>query len=445
MEQVQKNLIESGIIACLLLDQTRMYECYGKVIPEMFENPFYKEAYSEILGLYDSGERIDIPSLSTKMERHYDMQQTMLSLAECLKEVDSSIVLPSLVEKIQLDYRARRVKDAIQKVNLIPNDIDDSIGKLLQELEDIQQAKENTSQSLSEIVDECKDNYFTDKPKKIVKTGFYRLDEILGGLEAGDVCVIGARPAVGKSALATQIIGNVAEQGLRVGYFNLEMVKSQVYERFVARNGGLTLTRIRRAKDFCNDEKEKFDKANEKIKKMDVRIYTGSKTVSEIKHECRHQGFDLIVIDYLQLVKADRQYANRSSEVGNISKTIKELAMELNVPVILLSQLNRVSEGRDTKEPTMAELRESGDVEQDASQIILIWNLSEDNKSYKGLKIDKNRQGELGKEGLLFNGAEMCFEERYKESFEQFKSKADGIKGIDFAIDMDAEEGSLFK
>lgn len=142
----------------------------------------------------------------------------------------------------------------------------------------------------------------------------------------------------------------------------------------------------------------------------DVIISTGSKSVGEIKAESRYRQFDVIMIDYLQLIKAERKYSNRSSEVGDISKALKALAMELNVPVIALSQLNRVSEGRDTKEPTMSELRESGDIEQDASNIFFLWNLDESGE-YKGLKVAKQRQGELMKEALQFIGENMKFVE----------------------------------
>ena len=123
-------------------------------------------------------------------------------------------------------------------------------------------------------------------------------------------------------------------------------------------------------------------------------------------------GYDIIIIDYLQLLKSDKEYrGNRYAEVGAISKAIKALAMELNIPIIALSQLNRVSEARDTKEPTMAELREAGDIEQDASVIMLLWNLSQDDKSKKGCKVEKQRQGQTGTVVLRFNGDLMKFEE----------------------------------
>ena len=219
--------------------------------------------------------------------------------------------------------------------------------------------------------------------------------------------VIGARPGVGKSAFTSQIILEMAKAGKRIGFYNLEMSEKQVYERLLSNQSGIRLNRIRRAIQFLGDERERFERANKTLGKMDILISSGTKSVSEIRNECRHQELDCIIIDYLQLVRADTRYQSRASEVGAISKAIKALAMELNVPIIALSQLNRTSEMRETKEPTMGELREAGDIEQDASIIILLWNLDNEDKTRKGLKVDKNRQGELGKIVYRFDGNEM--------------------------------------
>lgn len=285
---------------------------------------------------------------------------------------------------------------------------------------------------MKQIVAENKGNYFNEHVGEgLIKTGFYRTDDCLGGLEGGDVTVIGARPGVGKSAIVTQMIGQMAEKDYNIGYYNLEMNESQVYERFVSRMSEIGLTRVRRAKAFLGGEKEAFDKANETLSGYSITISTGAKSVSEIRAECRHQRYDVIVIDYLQLIKADRRFGNRASEVGDISKAIKALAMELHVPIIVLSQLNRISEMRETKEPTMAELRESGDVEQDASNIILLWNLDEDGK-YKGWKIEKQRQGTHLKEVLQFDGDHMRFIER-TETIEQIQARMrqkDGFREV---------------
>ena len=187
-----------------------------------------------------------------------------------------------------------------------------------------------------------------------------------------------------------------------------------MYERFVVSESGIGLTRLRRAVRFLGDEKERFDKANKTLEKAENIVITsaGSKSVGEIRSESKHMDYDIIIIDYLQLLKADNTYrGNRTAEVGEISRAIKNLAMELNIPIIALSQLNRGSEMRETKEPTMAEIREAGNIEQDASVIILMWNLDENDRSKKGCKVEKQRQGECGKVVMRFNGNLMRFEE----------------------------------
>ena len=189
----------------------------------------------------------------------------------------------------------------------------------------------------------------------------------------------------------------------------------------------MSLTRVRRAKTFLGGEEEAFAKANEQLANYDVVISTGSKSVRDIKTASRHMKFDLIVIDYLQLIKADKSFANRASEVGEVSKAIKGLAMELNVPIILLSQLSRGVESRDVKEPQLSDLRESGDIEQDASNVIFIWNLSDD-KRCKGMSVAKNRQGELTKIGLEFDGEHMEFRERQEEFYQWQKTVKNGEK-----------------
>lgn len=411
---------ERNVIGSILLDSSVLYKIYNKLKPEMFTNEFYRDTYFELLAMYDLGENINCIELSNRLESpQRNKEYIFAALKECINSTPTSVIVESAAKELINEYKTNKVKGLFASMKFIPNDVDKDIGYLLAELEALNNNRESTCRSMKQIVEENKGNYFIEKDERGIKTGFYKLDDILGVLEGGDVTVIGARPAVGKSALVTQIIGQVAKKGHRVGYFNLEMRENQVYERFVSRMSKIGLTRVRRAKSFLRGEEEQFNKANDELAEQDIVISTGSKSVSEIKAEARHQRFDLIVIDYLQLIKADRKYANRASEVGDISKAIKGLAMELNVPIILLSQLNRASEGRETKEPDMSELRESGDIEQDASNIILIWNLSEDIKRAKGVKVAKCRQSEPSKIGMEFNGDMMEFIER-DESFERY-------------------------
>ena len=431
------NAAEQGVIGCVLIDNNSLYDVYNKLKPEMFASDFAQDCYAEMIAMYDRGENVNIISLSQALEnRKLDPNDIRACLKDCISSAPTSVMMKSYADSVIKMWRSRKAKELFYHISFAPKDIDNTISEVLARLEELQGNKEVRSKSLKQIVKENRDNYFNENVgKNLVKTGFYKLDDCLGGLEGGDITIIGARPGVGKSAIVTQIIGQMAKKGYRVGYFNLEMNESQVYERFVSRLSELSLTRVRRAKSFLGGEEEAFNKANEEMAGYDVIISTGSKSVSEVRAESRHQRFDVIVIDYLQLIKADRRYANRASEVGDISKSIKGMASELHVPIILLSQLNRVSESKETKEPTMAELRESGDIEQDASNIILMWNVSDKNRSFKGLKVEKQRQGETMKEGLQFDGEHMSFRER-QESFDKFISfvksmdKGDGFQSV---------------
>lgn len=414
---------EIGVIGCALIDNDSMYKVYNKLKPEMFSTEFCQDAFAEMLAMYDRGENINIISLSQALENHkWDPEMIAADLRECVTIAPVSIAITSYADAVVKDWRAREAKKLFQGVSLRPCDIDNSIAEVLTKFEEIQGSKTVRSKTMKQIVAENKGNYFNEHVgEELIKTGFYRTDDCLGGLEGGDITAIGARPGVGKSAIVTQMIGQMAEKGYNVGYYNLEMNESQVYERFVSRMSEIGLTRVRRAKTFLGGEQEAFEKANDKLSGYNITISTGAKSVSEIRAECRHQRYDVIVIDYLQLIKADRRFSNRASEVGDISKAIKALAMELHIPIILLSQLNRASESRETKEPTMAELRESGDIEQDASNIILLWNLDEDGQ-YKGWKIEKQRQGTHLKEVLKFDGDHMNFTER-TETIEQIQAR----------------------
>ena len=420
-----ENIIdERAVIGCVLIDSQSLYLVYKSLKPEMFTHYLEADIFNAMLEIFDAGESINVASIFEKLEGAYEYDVVCEELAECAKIPNLSTEIKSYAKAIEQRYYAVEIRRAIEQASLTGKNLDEDIALIASKLEQAQTSKSVGMRSMTEIAEAYSDGYFKeDVTKKRINTGFYKLDALLGGLEGGDVTVIGARPAVGKSALTTQIIRQISEQGYKVGYFNLEMSESQVYERMMANIGGIKLDRMRNAKNFLDDEEQRFKVANEKIKTLNVTISSGSKNVSEIKAESRHQDFDLIIIDYLQLLKNERNYSgNRAAEVGAISKAIKGLAMELNIPIIVLSQLNRVSERTENKEPTMSELRESGDIEQDASQIILLWNLNPDNITAKGLVVCKNRMGKVGKIGYRFDGDYMKFEERL-EDFYQWERK----------------------
>lgn len=405
---------EQNIIGSLLMDSSCIDKMYNRLNAEMFTSQVLGRIYLEFQRGYDNHYPVNVVVLEQKLRSdNFPSEFLMQEIKECISNTITSATVETYIGVVESDYKARVLENLLNSIKVSPDKINEQIGILQNELEALQDNRQTRSKTLAEITRENKDKYFRDNKLPRMNIGFAQLDDLLGGLEGGDMIVIGARPGVGKSAFVTQITSFLAKLGKRVGFYNLEMQEKQVYERFVVSESGISLTRLRRAIRFLGDEEERFNKANEILEsKENIVLTTGSKAVSDIRIESRHMGYDIIIIDYLQLLKPDKTYkGNRYAEVGAISKAIKALAMELNIPIIALSQLNRVSEAKDTKEPTMSELREAGDIEQDASVIILLWNLSQDDKSKKGCKIEKQRQGKTGKVVLNFNGDLMRFEE----------------------------------
>ena len=436
---------EQQLIGSILMDSQVLNEIYQTIRPEMITTDFFRDCYGEMLGMFDRNIEINPMQISKALSNRYNPEDVNRWLIECINATTTSTSAKSCANMIVSEYKVHMVKKMFNDSRFNAKDINDTIGTLLTRLEELQDNKKVQSKTLKQIVEENRGNYFNEnsKIKSDIKTGLFELDNCLGGFQGGDTVVIGARPSVGKSALAQQIVEYNAKRGKKVGYFNLEMVESQVYERFVSKHSEIDIIRIRRALAFLGYEEEQFNKANDELADLNIVVSTGSKTDLEIKAECRHQNFDLIVIDYLQLVRSHKRCESRRVEVGEVSRSLKALAMELNVPIILLSQLSRKSENLFDREPTMDDLRETGDIEQDAAQIILMWNLSKDKEkfgNFKGIKVDKNRNGVFIREPLDFDGSHMTFKEIKGTTIEQqMKNIENREQGVKFSSENDEE------
>lgn len=405
---------EYALINRLLEDNNEIAPIYNVVSPDMFEEEILGRIYYLIKQGYDENKEVDVITISTQLSDRFTQEMIMEVIKDCMSIGAMSFAsVKSYSDDIVSAYKARRLNKMLQGVNVTAENVNEQIRAIKQVCENLSENTKKNTHTMAEIANSLKDTYFTGVTPDRIKLGFEMLDEAIGGLEPGDVVVIGARPAVGKSALASQIANTFVKEHKRVGYFNLEMKEAQVYERFVSSMAKISLKRLRSGEKPYEDERIRFNKANQVlVNQTDLVITTGSARVSDIRNAAKNMNYDVIIVDYFQLVKSDGNYrGNRVAEVGAISKAFKELAMELNIPIILLSQLNRASEGRETKEPSMSELRESGDIEQDASVIILLWNTDENDRKKKGLKVEKNRQGSLIKENLIFDGEYMTFHE----------------------------------
>lgn len=246
-----------------------------------------------------------------------------------------------------------------------------------------------------------------------IESGFNDLDRMTAGFQDNDLIIIAARPSVGKTAFALNIAQNVAVRAKEsVAVFSLEMSASQLVQRMICAEAQIDASRMRTGR-FEGDDWERMALAVSSLSDANIHIDdTPGITVSEIRSKCRRlkkeEGLDMIVIDYLQLIQGrGRQGANRQEEVSQISRTLKQIARELEVPVIALSQLSRGVEQRQDKRPMMSDLRESGAIEQDADIVAFLYrddyyNQESEKKNVIEIIIAKQRNGPVGTVELIF-------------------------------------------
>ena len=245
-----------------------------------------------------------------------------------------------------------------------------------------------------------------------IPTGFSAIDKTICGLHGGDLVIIGARPSVGKTTLAVNIATNIARGGRPVAVFELEMDKQHIAQRIAH---GLSRVSREQVLNGSANASERICQAAQAMKNMPLYIIDrAGLTFQQIRSQCyrikQRHGLELIVIDYLGLVRAERRKnGTREQEVSELSRSFKLLAREMNVPVILLSQLNRGVEVRTDQVPTLADLRESGAIEQDADVVALLYRDDKSENIVK-LKIAKNRNGKTGTTTLYYHGEHFLFD-----------------------------------
>jgi replicative DNA helicase len=409
-------LIEQNIIGALLIDfNYTMCRIVDKVTPEMFTDELYGEIYGRCYTSFKAGKDENLITLIKKSSSdRYPESYVTETLKSALDSTVSASNVSSVADTLVQEHRARLFMQMLNRINPDSNNIDKQILDFCADAQSLINDTDNEEMTLAEMAETYSKDYFKPRERPSINIGFRKLDESIGGIDGGDVVVIAARPKVGKSAFALQVGRGIARTGLKVGYFNLEMRAQQIYERSAAATSGMDMNRIRLATTFHNNEAELFKAGNEKLlEERNMTFHTGVSKVSSIRSAVNRKKYDCIIIDYLQLVRSDtNRGANRYAEVGDISRGIKRIAMDYDIPVILLSQLNRNSESRAEKEPTSADLRESGDIEQDASVILMLWKPDEEDQNKRMLKIDLARNGTPTREELEFDGRHMTFKEK---------------------------------
>jgi len=436
---------EQAILGSLMLDKDAIIKIENMLTPEDFYKNRHAEIFGSMLDLYRHQEPIDMLSLTNKLEEKNKLEEIGGSsyLATLVNSVPSAANVVYYAKIIQKKSTLRRLISTAGQVLTLGYEENEEVDKLLDEAEKLifgisqkylNQSFLHIKPILQEAFDRI-DRLHQNKEKfRGVATGFQDLDMALNGLQKSDLIILAARPSLGKTSLALDIARHVAIREKKgVGLFSLEMSKEQLSDRLLCSEAKVDLRRLRSGRLSSDGENDEFSRISEAMNTLaGAPIFiddAGSNNVMAMRTMARRlqseTDLGLLIIDYLQLMQHDRggrnNYSdNRVQELGEITRSLKSLAKELNIPIIAISQLSRAVESRGGK-PRLSDLRESGSIEQDADVVLLIYREDRtrgmDDKSVdEGIKniaeiiIAKHRNGPVGTIKLFFRSERASFE-----------------------------------
>lgn len=425
---------EQAVLGGILIND----DAFNQIVDILSDEDFYREAHALIfrgmLTLYNKDDPVDVITLSH-----------VLTEGGILEKVGGTDYLASLAEATSTSagilYHAEIVRDLSTRRGLInqcahiseacfqfTNDTEEVLDLAEQSIFEI--AERNVEQvfyPLSEVIKESFKKIETTTGSNItgVPTGFTDFDNLTSGLQPADLIIIAGRPSMGKTALALNIASNAAfESKVGVAIFSLEMSRLQLGTRLLGADAMIDASRIRKGFLQDDDHLRLIDSAN-RLSELPIYIDDSSGlSALELKAKARRlkKRFDigLAVIDYLQLMQSRKSTESRQLEISDISRSLKALAKDLNIPVVAVSQLNRKVEDRPNKRPMLADLRESGAIEQDADLILFIYreylyNQTEENKGKAEIIVAKHRNGPTGKVNLTFREQYTKFQNYYRD------------------------------
>ena len=432
---------EQSLLGALLLDNQAFDRVADLVRGEDFYRDDHRRIWRHIAKLIEAGRPADVVTVAEAIEASEDKDKAggPAYLAALSQNTPSALNIrryAELVRERSVQRRLAQVATEIAETALSPAGKD--VGQLLDEAESkvfqIAESGARKDQGLLEIkpvlakVFERIDHlYHRDNQSNVtgVPTGYLKLDEMTSGLQGGDLVIVAGRPSMGKTALALNIAEHVAvDNGLPVAIFSMEMSSTQLAMRMLGSIARVDQHKMRTGR-LSDKEWGELSEAMGKLHETPIYIdEAGALTGLEVRARARrlkrqYSKLGLIVIDYLQLMSASSQGENRATEISEISRSLKAMAKELDVPVVALSQLNRALEQRPNKRPQMADLRESGAIEQDADLILAIYRdevyaPDSPDKGKAEVNILKQRNGPIGVVTLTFLGQYTRFE-NYQE------------------------------
>jgi replicative DNA helicase len=425
---------EQSVLGSLMIDKNSIINVADILTPEDFYKPAHEKIYEAILGLHEKREPIDLFTVSNKLKE-----------SGLFKDIGGNAYLTEMIESVpsaaHVSHYAKIVKekkvlrDLINASGVISEkafnsneDLEDMLDEIEKKIFSISQR--SVSQKFSNIKEGLVNAY--ERIEKLhsgegglrgVPTGFTDIDNILSGLQNSDLIVLGARPSLGKTALSLDIARHAAvNEKKSVGIFSLEMSKEQVVDRFISSQARVPLWNLRTGK--LEKQEDSFSNIQKALDELDgVSIFiddTPSPNILQMRSMARRLqaefGLDLLIVDYLQLIQPRRSADNMVQQVTEISRGLKGLARELNIPVLALSQLSRGVEQRENKKPRLSDLRESGSIEQDADVVMFIHRKDYNKSNPIASEIDsaeiiiaKHRNGPIGSVKLKFDSERVGF------------------------------------
>ncbi len=442
---------EQSFLGCLLLDKDAIIKTADIVADNDFYKDSHKIIFESIMDLYGRQEPIDILSLTNRLEEKEKLEVVggRTYLAHLSNAVATSSHVVHYANIIHRKATLRRLQQAAASIAELASREEDDIEKILDEAE---QKLFSVSQKFQKEAFLSIDRLLADAFERIdelhrqsgklrgLTTGFSDLDKLLAGMQKSDLIILAARPSVGKTSLALDIARQAAIRSkVPVGIFSLEMSKEQLVDRLLCAQANVSLWRMRTGNLSDREEDNDFSRIGEAMGQLsEAAIYIDDyavSTVMDIRTKARRlqleKGLGFIVVDYLQLMEGRGRYQdNRVQEISEISRGLKGIARELDIPVLALSQLSREVEKMHPAIPRLAHLRESGSIEQDADVVMFIYRkaadrgynreeLSEEDRTTAEIHIAKHRNGPIGTVKLYFDEDMVSFKNIEKTGLEE--------------------------
>lgn len=424
---------EKSLLGAILIDQEVLIDVVEIVKATDFYDKRHGKIFAGMIHLYQNHEGVDLITVTDELKKsgHLDEIGGSTYLAELTNHVPTAAHASSYAEIVSQNAVRRRLIKASADINSLAFDENLTVPQLLGQSEaelfsvsdsSLKQDLTSISDILDTSFDRINDLYVNKGVLRGVKTGYRDLDNMTAGLQRSDLIILAARPAMGKTTLVTNLAYNVATiEKKTVLFFSLEMSKEQLIDRMLADAAGVDSWNIRTG-NLSEEDFAKLAEASGEMAEAPIFIDdTPGVSVLEMRTKARRAAHDgelgLIIIDYLQLMQGSgsaQSNSNRVQEVSEISRGLKLLARELNVPVIALSQLSRSVENRSPQIPQLADLRESGSIEQDADIVMFIYreayyNPETERENITDLILAKHRHGPTGTVELYFHPERLRF------------------------------------